>query len=99
MRNELAGLVDVEQGADPPAAERMAHQEAPELVASLDLADGYPKLTRGLESSVPGLHFLGAPAAFSFGPIMRFVAGTWYAAPALARRIAGKRELPFRPSF
>ena len=72
---------------------------APELVASLDLADGYPKLTRGLESSVPGLHFLGAPAAFSFGPIMRFVAGTWYAAPALARRIAGKRELPFRPSF
>jgi hypothetical protein len=72
---------------------------APELAESLDLVDGYPKLTRGLESSVPGLHFIGAPAALSFGPVMRFVAGTWYAAPALSRRIAGKRDLPLRRSF
>jgi hypothetical protein len=68
--------------------------------------DGYPLLGPGFESSLPGLHFLGAPAARSFGPVSRFVSGTPYAAPALARRIAGKarRELepvPMRatPSF
>jgi len=33
---------------------------------------------------VPGLHFLGAPAALSYGPLMRFVAGTGYASAALA---------------
>jgi hypothetical protein len=39
---------------------------------------------------VPGLHFVGAPAAWSFGPVMRFVSGTHFAARALARGIAGK---------
>jgi hypothetical protein len=39
---------------------------------------------------LPGLHFLGAPAARSFGPVCRFVSGTPYTARALARRIAGK---------
>jgi hypothetical protein len=51
---------------------------------------GYPVLGRGLESSVPGLHIVGAPAAWSFGPIMRFVSGSWYAGRALAREIAGR---------
>jgi hypothetical protein len=59
---------------------------SPELVASVRLVDGYPVLTAGLESSVPGLHFVGAPAAWSFGPIMRFVSGSWYAGEAVARR-------------
>ena len=35
-----------------------------------------------MESSVPGLHFIGAPAAWSFGPIMRFVSGGWYTGQA-----------------
>jgi Pyridine nucleotide-disulphide oxidoreductase len=52
--------------------------------------DGYPLLRRGLESSVPGLHIAGAPAAWSFGPIMRFVSGSWYAGRAIAREIAGR---------
>jgi cation diffusion facilitator CzcD-associated flavoprotein CzcO len=56
-------------------------------------ADGYPALDRGFESSVSGMHIVGAPAAASFGPLMRFVAGTGYAARALTRRIAaGSRE-------
>jgi hypothetical protein len=38
---------------------------------------------------VPGLHFLGAPAAGSVGPIMRFVSGGWYSGRALARVIVG----------
>jgi hypothetical protein len=50
-------------------------------------ADGYPALDRGFESSVPGLHIVGAPAAESFGPLMRFVAGTGYTARAVNRRV------------
>jgi hypothetical protein len=45
-------------------------------------------LGRGLESSVPGLYIMGAPAAWSFGPIMRFVSGSWYAGTAIARSIS-----------
>jgi FAD-dependent urate hydroxylase len=70
-----------------------------DLARSIEVADGYPLLGPGLESSVPGLHFMGAPAAISFGPIMRFVVGTWYAAPALAARIHGRRQRPLRRSF
>jgi len=47
-----------------------------------------------MESSVPGLHFIGAPAAWSFGPIMRFVSGGWYTGQALARTIAGRVPPP-----
>ena len=72
---------------------------ARELVAELEVADGYPVLGPGLESSIPGLHFLGAPAARSFGPIMRFVVGSWYSAPALARRAADRRRPPISFAF
>lgn len=43
--------------------------------------------------------FMGAPAAYSFGPINRFVVGSWYSAPAVARRAAGRRQPPFRVAF
>ena len=72
---------------------------APELAAELRVVDGYPVLERGLESSVPGLHFLGAPAYGSFGPVMRFVVGTAYDAPALVQGICGRRWPPFRWAF
>jgi len=61
---------------------------APSLLSRVRRAGGYPLLGRGMESSVPGLHFVGAPAAWSFGPIMRFVAGGWYAGQAAARAVA-----------
>jgi FAD-dependent urate hydroxylase len=60
------------------------------LLRAIRCVDGYPRLDGGLESSVPGLHFLGAPAAWSFGPLMRFVAGAEYATRALARKILGE---------
>ncbi len=63
---------------------------APELVGAIKRVNGYPVLDKGLESSVKGLHFLGAPAAWSFGPIMRFVSGSWYAAGQLTTYL-GKR--------
>jgi cation diffusion facilitator CzcD-associated flavoprotein CzcO len=62
---------------------------APELIGAIRQVGGYPVLRAGLESSVPRLHFLGAPAAWSFGPIMRFVSGGWYASRALTRVVLG----------
>jgi FAD-dependent urate hydroxylase len=60
------------------------------LAAQIRRVRGYPVLGRGMESSVPGLHFIGAPAAWSFGPTMRFVSGGWYAGRALTRTIADR---------
>jgi FAD-dependent urate hydroxylase len=60
------------------------------LLDNIRRVDGYPVLTRGLESSVPDLHFAGAPAAWSFGPIMRFVSGSWYGGAAVTHAIAGR---------
>lgn len=48
-----------------------------------------PALSVSFESTVRGAYFLGPIAAFSFGPLFRFVAGAEYAAPALARHLAG----------
>ncbi len=70
-----------------------------ELVRGLRLANGSPVLTTGLEASVAGLHFIGAPASYTFGPVMRFVVGTWYAAPALTRRIVGRPPPPLIRSW
>ena len=63
-----------------------------ELVNLLRRTNGYPQLGRGLEASLPGLHFLGAPASWSFGPLMCFVAGTEYVGRALTRYIMQKRS-------
>jgi cation diffusion facilitator CzcD-associated flavoprotein CzcO len=70
---------------------------AQSLLARVRRVNGYPVLRRGLESSVTGLYFLGAPAAFSFGPIMRFVSGGWYAGRALAEAVTG-RTGPVEPA-
>lgn len=58
------------------------------LLDRLTVAGGHPVLNSGLESSVPGLHFLGAAAAYTFGPLLRFVAGTEFASSAVARGIS-----------
>jgi FAD-dependent urate hydroxylase len=65
---------------------------SPDLAASIEQVGGYPVLRRGLESSVPGLHIVGAPAARSFGPIMRFVSGGWYGGQAVAKAAARARR-------
>jgi len=59
----------------------------PGLLSSIRQIGGYPQLDVGFESSVPGLHFLGAPAAWSFGPLSRFVAGSAFTARELTRKI------------
>jgi hypothetical protein len=50
--------------------------------------NGLPVLSGGLESTVPGLHFVGAAAVGSFGPLLRFIAGAGFAARQLTRVIA-----------
>lgn len=65
----------------------------------LEMVAGYPLLGPGLEASISGLHFVGAPATRSFGPIMRFVVGSAYAAPAVTRQIIGGPRPPIRFAF
>jgi len=64
---------------------------APELVGRVRVRGGSPVLAAGFESSVPGLHFLGAPAGRSFGPVLHFVCGTWASARGLTRAVLGRR--------
>ena len=47
-----------------------------------------PALDRHFESSVPGLYFVGAAAAHSFGPLLRFAYGARFAARRVAARLA-----------
>lgn len=70
---------------------------APALLDRIERASGYPVLGPGLQSSVPGLHFLGAPAAWSFGPTMRFVSGGWYSANALTKALTRVRHGAGKP--
>jgi len=64
----------------------------PQLLERVDRVGGYPRLSRGFESSLRGLYFLGAPSAWSYGPLMRFVAGTEFAAPVLTRAVIGRKR-------
>jgi len=66
----------------------------PSLTSAIRTVDGYPQLRRGMETSVPGLHIIGAPAARSFGPTMRFVSGGWYTGRELSRAVAGAPRTP-----
>ena len=50
---------------------------------------GSPIVGRDYQSSVPGLYFIGPAVAPTMGPVMRFVFGTWHAAPVVARKLAG----------
>lgn len=69
---------------------------APQLRAQIKLRDNYPILSPGFETSVPGLHFLGSPAVGSFGPLLRFVAGSGFAARRLTRTAVADARRPWR---
>jgi hypothetical protein len=59
-----------------------------ELTQDIEQLDGYPKLVGGFRTSVPGLHFIGATAARSFGPLLYFVAGTEFASRELISHLS-----------
>jgi thioredoxin reductase len=54
----------------------------------LKTIDMAPTLSTNFESSVPGLYFVGLASAYTFGPLMRFMLGTKYAATRLSRHLA-----------
>jgi thioredoxin reductase len=60
----------------------------PTLREKIDRINDYPKLNATFESSVPGLRFVGAASAMSFGPLFRFVVGADYTARTIARHTA-----------
>jgi cation diffusion facilitator CzcD-associated flavoprotein CzcO len=62
------------------------------LLRHVRVTSGHPRLSTGFESSVPGLYFAGATAGWSFGPLMRFVAGTDFAARGLTRGVMRSRR-------
>jgi hypothetical protein len=64
----------------------------PDLLRKIACRDGAPRLRAGFESSVPGLHFVGASAVASYGPLMRFIAGTAFAAPELTESLLEHRR-------
>jgi hypothetical protein len=61
---------------------------SPSLLRTIEQVNGFPVLQSGMETSVPGLHMLGAPGARSFGPLLQFVSGAHYACASLLRSIA-----------
>jgi FAD-dependent urate hydroxylase len=70
----------------------------PALRGQIAVAGGAPVLDRGSATSVAGLHFVGYPAAASFGPVMRFVFGADFAARRLAQTIAPDHPRSRRPA-
>jgi FAD-dependent urate hydroxylase len=54
---------------------------APEIRAGITLEDGWPVLDRWFRSSDRRILFVGFAAAHRFGPIVRFIPGTRFAAP------------------
>lgn len=49
---------------------------------------GPPVLSADFESSEPGLYFVGASSAATFGPVARFVAGAGFTVRKLSHRLA-----------
>jgi hypothetical protein len=58
------------------------------LLNCLKTTNGYPVLRPGLESSIPGLHFVGKSAAWSFGPLLGFVSGAEFASTELVHSVS-----------
>jgi hypothetical protein len=58
-----------------------------DLQTKIRTTRGFPLLSMRLESSVPRLYFTGLAGGGSFGPVMRFVCGTEFASPRIARSV------------
>lgn len=63
---------------------------SPDLLRAIRRVNGYPVLGSGYTSSVPRLHFLGWPAIWSYGPLMRHVSGVPYASRSVTRAARGR---------
>jgi thioredoxin reductase len=66
---------------------------SPQLLQRIRNLGGYPALNGGFESSVPGLHFIGATAARAYGPLLYFVTGTKFTSHELVTNIQRRRKV------
>ena len=60
---------------------------SPEIRRELALTQASPALSGEFESSLPGLYFVGLPAAHTFGPVMRFAFGARFAAGRVTKSL------------
>jgi cation diffusion facilitator CzcD-associated flavoprotein CzcO len=70
-----------------------------ELLQRVAQADGSPLLAAGFVSTVPGLYFVGASAARSFGPLMHAIAGAGYAARNVTKTLLAPHARQQRQSL
>lgn len=61
-----------------------------EMRAQISSVKGVPVLSDNFETSLAGLYVVGPAAVHSFGPLMRFMVGTEFAAPRLSAHLARK---------
>jgi thioredoxin reductase len=68
----------------------------PATRAEIQSVNHTPVLSANFESSIPGLYFVGASSANSFGPLVRFAYGAEYTARRLAKHLArsARRSVP-----
>jgi thioredoxin reductase len=59
-----------------------------DLQSGVEAVEHTPVLSSNFESSVPGLYFVGASAANTFGPLLRFAFGARFTARKLSRHLA-----------
>lgn len=63
------------------------HFLSAEIRSRLTAVRDTPVLSSAMESSVPGLYFMGAIAANSFGPVMRFAFGAQFSAGRVSKAL------------
>jgi thioredoxin reductase len=66
-----------------------------ELRAGIRSVEQTPVLSTAFESSIPGLYFVGAASANSFGPLARFAFGAGFTARRLSRLLASSPSRKF----
>lgn len=58
-----------------------------DIQSNVAMVENTPVLSSKLESSIPGLYFIGTVAANSFGPLMRFACGAGFTARRLTKAL------------
>jgi cation diffusion facilitator CzcD-associated flavoprotein CzcO len=66
-----------------------------DIRSSIGAVEHTPILSGHFQSSVPGLYFVGAAAANSFGPMMRFAFGAAFTARRISRHLGGTPHATF----
>ena len=59
-----------------------------QVLGDIQTIRGAPLLNRSFESSLPGLHFVGFMGGATFGPSMRFIYGTRFAARQVSEALS-----------